>query len=93
MPYAAIAELMGLRGIRVETEEAVGPAWDAALRADRPMVLDMVTDPNVAPLPPHITLKQAYTFMHSIATGEPEVGSVLKNTAKELIGSLLPGRR
>lgn len=92
VPYAAFAELIGLRGIRVESPEEVGPAWDAALSADRPMVLDMLTDPNVPPLPPHITLKQARHFMGSLARGDPEAGSVLANTARDLIGSMLPGK-
>lgn len=91
LPYAAIAELMGLRGIRVDTPEGVGPAWDEALAADRPVVLDMVTDPNVPPIPPHITLKQARTFAHALFTGEPEKASVLANTARGVIGALLPG--
>ncbi len=91
LPYAAIAELMGLRGIRVETSEGVGPAWAEALAADRPVVLDIVTDPNVPPLPPHITLKQARTFAHALFTGEPDTASVLVNTAREMVGALLPG--
>ena len=91
LPYAGIAELMGLRGIRVEAPEDVGPAWAEALAADRPVVLDMVTDPNVPPLPPHITLKQARTFAHALFTGEPDTASVLVNTAREMVGALLPG--
>ena len=92
VPYAVYAELLGLRGLRVDHPDRVGPAWDEALAADRPVLLEMVTDPNVPPLPPHITLKQARTFMTSLARGEPEAGSVLMNTARELIGSVLPGR-
>jgi pyruvate dehydrogenase (quinone) len=46
----------------------------------------------VPPLPPHITLKQARNFMSAMVGGEPEIGSVLANTAREMIGSLLPGR-
>jgi len=54
------------------------------------VVLDMVTDPNVPPFPPHITLKQAQTFAHALFTGEPDTKSVLINTARGLIGSILP---
>jgi len=92
VPYAEFAKLIGLDGLRVEDSEQVGPAWSRALAADRPFVLDMVTDPNVPPLPPHITLKQARNFMSAMVGGEPEIGSVLANTAREMIGSLLPGR-
>ena len=58
-PYAAYAELIGLRGLRVDHAEAVAPAWAAALGGDIPTVLEMVTDPRVAPLPPHIAPQQA----------------------------------
>ena len=92
VPYAAFAKLIGLGGRRVETPDQVGAAWDEALAADRPFVLDMVTDPNVPPLPPHITLKQARNFMSALLGGEPELGSVLANTAREMIGSLLPSK-
>jgi pyruvate dehydrogenase (quinone) len=92
VPYAEFAKLIGLGGLRVETPEEVGPAWDAALAADRPFVLDMVTDPNVPPLPPHITLKQARGFMGAMLKGDPEAGSVLASTARELVGAILPGK-
>jgi pyruvate dehydrogenase (quinone) len=92
VPYAAFAKLIGLGGLRVETPEEVGPAWEAALSADRPFVLDMVTDPNVPPLPPHITLKQARHFMGAMLKGDSEVGGVLADTARELVGAILPGK-
>ncbi|PWC27750.1 thiamine pyrophosphate-requiring protein [Teichococcus aestuarii] len=89
--YAAFAELAGLRGIAVDDPERVGPAWDEALAMDRPVVLDFRTDPNVPPLPPHITLKQAQAFMRSMF-GEPELGSVLANTARQVASRVLPKR-
>jgi pyruvate dehydrogenase (quinone) len=91
-PYAGFARSIGLKGIRVEDPEQVGPAWDRALTADRPFVLDMVTDPNVPPLPPHISLKQARHFMGALAKGDPETGSVLVDTARGLVRSVLPGK-
>jgi pyruvate dehydrogenase (quinone) len=90
VPYAEFARSIGLEGNRVEDPEQVGPAWDRALAADRPFVLDIVTDPNVPPLPPHITLKQARHFMGALAKGDPEAGNVLIDTARELVGSILP---
>src|SRR5689334_17238519 len=58
-PYARYAELLGLKGIRVDRPEDVAPAWDEAMQSDRPVVLEAVTDPEVPPLPPHITIEQA----------------------------------
>jgi pyruvate dehydrogenase (quinone) len=91
VPYHKYAELLGLKGIFVDNPDRVGAAWDEAFAADRPVVLEAFTDPNVPPLPPHITLKQARAFAVSMF-GEPELGSVLKNTAKEVVDTLLPGR-
>lgn len=93
LPYAEIAALMGLGGRRVSDPEQVGPAWDEALAADRPFVLDMVTDPNVPPLPPHITFAQARGLAGALASGDPETGNVVTSTAKAMFSSLIPGKK
>ena len=90
-PYHKYAELIGLKGIFVNDPNKVGAAWDAALSSDRPVILEAYTDPNVPPLPPHITLKDAKNFMFMMRD-EPELGSVLKNSAKELLSGILPGK-
>lgn len=90
-PYAKYAELLGLKGIFCKDPEKIGEAWDDALGADRPVILEFYTDPNVPPLPPHISLKDAAHFM-TMLPEEPEVGSVIKNSAKELLSTILPGR-
>ena len=91
LPYAKYAELLGLKGIFCKDPDNIGAAWDEALAADRPVILEFYTDPNVPPLPPHITLKDATHFM-TMMPDEPELGSVLKNSAKELVSTILPGR-
>ena len=65
-PYHKYAELLGLKGIFVNDPEKIGAAWDEALSADRPVILEAYTDPNVPPLPPHITLKDARE-LHDLA--------------------------
>jgi pyruvate dehydrogenase (quinone) len=82
--------MLGLKGIVVREPDAIGPAWDAALSADRPVILNVYTDPNVPPLPPHITLKDARNFVTMTLT-EPELGGVLRNTAREMLAGVLPG--
>jgi pyruvate dehydrogenase (quinone) len=89
-PYHKYAELLGLKGIFVDDPEKLGSAWDEALAADRPVILECYTDPNVPPLPPHITLEDAKNFM-TMMTSEPELGSVLKNSAKQVLASVWPG--
>jgi pyruvate dehydrogenase (quinone) len=91
MPYHKYAELLGLKGIYVDNPDHLSAAWDEALNADRPVILEARTDPNVPPLPPHITLKDARNFL-SMLPKDPELGSVLKNTAREMAATLLPHR-
>ncbi|HEY2514349.1 MAG TPA: thiamine pyrophosphate-dependent enzyme, partial [Polyangiaceae bacterium] len=85
--YAAYAELCGLRGIRVERPEHLAGAWDEALSAPIPTVLEVIVDPDVPPLPPHITLQQMQSFGMSLLKGEiGEPGLV-----KQAISHLFPG--
>jgi pyruvate dehydrogenase (quinone) len=88
-PYHSYAELLGFRGIFVNDPDKLGAAWDEALNADRPVILECYTDPNVPPLPPHITLKDARNFM-SMLPSEPELADVLKNSARQLFTHLTP---
>ncbi len=90
-PYHRYAELIGLKGIYCDDPERIASSWKEALAADRPVILEFKADPNVPPLPPHITLKNAKNFM-SMMRDEPELGSVLKNTAKEVLAGVLPGK-
>lgn len=90
VPYAKFAEMLGLTGIFVDTPDALAGAWKQALAADRPVVLEVKTDPEVAPLPPHVTLVQAKAFMSSMAKGDRGAGQVIADTARQLIGELLP---
>ena len=89
-PYAAYGESLGLMGIRVTTPDAIGGAWDRALKADRPVVLEAVTDPNVPPLPPHISWEQAKHFMSSIYRGDADALGFIKQTLKEAADAYLP---
>lgn len=82
-PYAGYAELLGLRGVRVDQPEQIAGAWDEILSADRPAILEAITDPNVPPLPPHITIDQAKAFMFSMIRGDPDVLSVMRRTASQ----------
>jgi pyruvate dehydrogenase (quinone) len=91
-PYAGMAEMVGLMGLRVERPEEVGPAWDAALSADRPCVLDVVTDPKVPPLPPHITYEQAKSYASSLLKGDPEAVGIVWQSIKEAMQGVLPSR-
>ena len=91
VPYHRFGELLGLTGIYVDDPARLAGAWEEALNADRPVVLEVKTDPEVPPLPPHISLDQAKKFALTLAKGDPREASVAKGTAKQLLGALLPG--
>lgn len=93
VPFHRFAELIGLKGIYVDTPEAIGPAWEEALAAGRPVVLEIKTDPDVPPLPPHVTLAQARKFARTLMEGDPDEGSVIVNTARQVMASVLPGKK
>ena len=93
VPYHRFAELIGLRGIFVDNPDRLASAWDEALASDRPVVLEVKTDPEVPPLPPHITLKQAKNFASAILAPDPNESSMLVGAAKEVLSSVLPGKK
>ncbi len=80
--YARYAELLGLRGIKVDSPEQVAGAWDEALSADRPVLLEAVTDPEMPPLPPHIKMDQAVSMAKALLRGDPNAGRIIKQSAK-----------
>lgn len=90
VPYARYAELLGFKGLFVDKPEDLGKVWDEALATRGPVLVEAYTDPNVPPLPPHITLKNAAAMMATLAKGDPEVWDMLKDTAKDLVQSYLP---
>ncbi|MFK3737349.1 thiamine pyrophosphate-requiring protein [Massilia sp. TN1-12] len=93
VPYHRFAELIGLKGIYCADPDMVAEAWRDALKSDRPVVLEFKTDPEVPPLPSHITLEQAKSFMSAIAKGDPNEGSMLAGVAKQVLSSILPGEK
>ncbi|RCN56134.1 MULTISPECIES: thiamine pyrophosphate-requiring protein [Acidiferrobacter] len=89
-PYAAYAQMLGLCGIVVDRPSAAGPAWDEALAADRPAIIDAHTDPNVPPLPPHITFKQAKNFTSALVKGDVDALGIVRASLAEEWEELVP---
>lgn len=82
-PYARYAELIGLKGIYCDDPEGIADAWRGALASDRPVILEFRADPEVPPLPPHITMEEARHFM-TMTASEPDLGRVIAGSAKQL---------
>ncbi len=81
-PYADYARSLGLDGVRVDDPEQVAPAWQRALAADRPFVIEAITDPEVPPLPPHISFEQAKELGKALAQRDPATGQIVKEAVK-----------
>ncbi|MFD2190584.1 thiamine pyrophosphate-requiring protein [Pistricoccus aurantiacus] len=88
MNYASYAETLGFKGIRMESPEDVERVWDEAFAADRPVVIDALTDPNVPPLPAHITLDQAKSVMKALTKRDPAEADVIKDGARAVAAEL-----
>jgi pyruvate dehydrogenase (quinone) len=88
--YHKFGELLGFRGLYVDDPENLGAAWDEALASERPVVLEVKTDPEVPPLPPHINFKQLRNLATTLIKGDEREGNIIIDTARQVIGSVLP---
>jgi pyruvate dehydrogenase (quinone) len=92
VPYHRFAGMIGLKGIYVDDPEKLGSTWDQALAAGRPVVIEVKTDPEVPPLPPHITLDQARKFSQSLAKGDSSASEMVAGAARQVLSAVLPSR-
>lgn len=60
--FSALAQAVGLKGLRVEDPAEVRPALQKALQFDGPVLVEVLTDPNVLSMPPKATIAQAKGF-------------------------------
>jgi pyruvate dehydrogenase (quinone) len=89
--YAAFAASLGLHGVSVDKPGDLGPAWDRALAADRPTLLDVRVDPSIPPIPPHATFEQMKNAAESLIRGDENRWDVIKEGIKTKAQELLPG--
>lgn len=89
--YADFARSLGLGGVRVESPDGVEDAWRQALAADRPFLVEFVTDPDVPPIPPHATWEQAEATAKALLKGDSAALGIVKQGVKAKIQDLLPG--
>ncbi|MFD7291542.1 thiamine pyrophosphate-requiring protein [Streptomyces sp. NPDC059863] len=93
VPYADFARSIGLDGLRVETPEGVPGAWQRALDADRPFVIDFRTDPAVPPIPPHASLDQIEAAASAVVRGDSDRAGMIRQGVKAKMQEMLPGKR
>jgi pyruvate dehydrogenase (quinone) len=83
--YAEYARTLGLAAVSMNEPGDIGPAWDQALREQRPVLVHAHTDPEVPPLPPHITFEQAQMYLRSMLRGDPSWWRMVKQSTKQLL--------
>ena len=91
-PYSGYGEMLDFKGIRVDDPESIAPAWEMAFEADRPVVIEFIVDPNVPPLPPHITWDQAKSFIGALGQIDPDQVGIIKQSFKQFFSGLHVGR-
>ncbi len=91
--YAGFATSLGLTGVRIDDPDQLGPAWTAALTADRPTVLDVICDPDVPPIPPHATLEQVKSVAGAVLHGDEDAWGFVKQGVKQKVQQYLPGSK
>ncbi|HEX5520253.1 MAG TPA: thiamine pyrophosphate-requiring protein [Longimicrobiaceae bacterium] len=83
-PYAEYARSLGLDGVVMSTPDEVAPGWETALSATRPCIVEAHADPNVPPLPPHISFKEAKELLTSMVRGDPDRVGIAQQAFKQM---------
>ncbi len=91
--YAAFARSIGLVAENLDDPDSLGGAWDRALAADRPTVLDIRCDPDVPPIPPHATFEQAKSVVKAVLGGDEDSAGFIKQGIKQKVQQYLPGQK
>ncbi|MEX2572834.1 MAG: thiamine pyrophosphate-requiring protein, partial [Balneolaceae bacterium] len=86
--YAGYAESLGLTGMRIEKPEQIRHVYEEAFKADKPVLIEAITDPEVPPLPPHLKFEQAKNYWASLLKGDPESGRMLKQSVRDMMASV-----
>jgi pyruvate dehydrogenase (quinone) len=92
-PFAAYARMLGFEGIKVERPGDLAAGWEAVLRADRPSVLEVVVDPEISMMPPHITPELAKSFASTALKGDPDEGPMIVQSVKSVLAGIFPARQ
>lgn len=90
--YDEYAKLLGLEGIRVDNPDDVKDALDTAMVVQKPVVLNIYTDPNVPMTPPHVTFKEMKAFASAIYHGDSDAWDIIKQTTKDVWAEYFPGK-
>ncbi len=91
--FAGFARSLGLHGDNIDDPSVLGDAWDRALAADRPTVLDVRCDPDVPPIPPHATFDQAKSLVNAVVGGDDDSAGFIKQGIKQKVQQYFPSEK
>jgi len=83
--YADYANSLSLKGIRVVHPGELDAAWDQALQADRPVVLEVLTDAEVITFTPEVAVKYAEKLAEAIEKGDSAAGQHLDEPLRSAV--------
>jgi pyruvate dehydrogenase (quinone) len=81
--YTDYARMLGIEAVRIDHPDQIGPAWDTALQADKPCLVEVIADANLPPLPPHITRMQANSYFSAMEKGDPDAQAIKQAIAQQ----------
>jgi pyruvate dehydrogenase (quinone) len=90
--YAAFAASLGLNSAVITDPDDLADAWKTALSADRPTVLDVHTDPDMPPIPPHATWDQFTALAGAVLKGDEDSWGFIKEGVKAKAQEFVPHR-
>jgi pyruvate dehydrogenase (quinone) len=88
--YAGFAASLGLGAIEVHEADDIAGAWKTALAASRPTVLDVHSDPDVPPIPPHADTDQVKAAAAALLGGDEDAAGVIKTGIRQKVQEFLP---
>jgi pyruvate dehydrogenase (quinone) len=81
-PYARYAELLGMKALRVDSPDAVKPAWEEALAHRGPVLYEAVTDPNMPPMPPQLRFETLRNMTRAFIKGDPAARDIMRHAVR-----------
>ena len=87
-PHARYAEMLGFKGIRVDAPERSAGAWEEAFAGGGPVLIEFISDPDVPPLPPHVSWAQAKAYMTALGKADPDEKGVIVQTLREVLAGI-----
>ncbi len=87
--FVAFAQACGGTGFRIEDPKECGAILDQALATPGPVIVDAIVDPFEPPMPPKVTVNQAYHFARSLARGEPNRKKIALTVASDKVREMI----